>query len=304
MTLLPYTTLENVTYASADLTIVAVDEGGVITAIGQGTTVITVTAGEKIVTCKVSVLASESSDQQTNVVVDVKPIDPSKPSAEMTVGVSDAGVKDVLYETTNQIIQDVVNQEPITSVDKETIKNLQAALQNNQTVFTEVKTEMLAEMDVHAQIKDLVEQFVGKQATKETAISVAQYFDLSVLLKTDDTLIGTINEIQEPISFTLLLPEHLYKEGRTFYVLRIHEGTVEKLDTILHEDGKLTFQTNRFSTYVLIYEDSAASTEQMESDETVHPNTGEKNAATDYVAMSLCSLFVAGAFFYLKKTSR
>ena len=45
---------------------------------------------------------------------------------------------------------------------------------------------------------------------------------------------------------------------RTYYIVRNHNGVVEILDTKVSEDGKsLNFESDKFSTYALAYEDVA-----------------------------------------------
>ena len=48
-------------------------------------------------------------------------------------------------------------------------------------------------------------------------------------------------------------------EGRTYKVIRNHTGEVTVLDTVLNEDGTISFQTDRFSTYALAYADEEGS---------------------------------------------
>ena len=54
------------------------------------------------------------------------------------------------------------------------------------------------------------------------------------------------------------LPDSLLNKDksklRTYYILRLHDGVVDKLETELNGDT-LTFETNKFSTYALVYED-------------------------------------------------
>ena len=47
------------------------------------------------------------------------------------------------------------------------------------------------------------------------------------------------------------------KDGytRVYTVIRVHDGKAEKLKTTLNEDGTLTFETDKFSTYAITYED-------------------------------------------------
>ena len=64
------------------------------------------------------------------------------------------------------------------------------------------------------------------------------------------------------IRVSLNVPETLINKDnkikRTYYVLRLHDGVVDKLNT--NFDGKvLTFETDRFSTYALAYKDEVIS---------------------------------------------
>lgn len=81
-------------------------------------------------------------------------------------------------------------------------------------------------------------------------------------LVTDETTYKT--ELDEEVEITLDIPEGLekVKEGykREYSVIRVHlnkEGKYETdiLDAIENKDGTVTFKTDRFSTYVLAYED-------------------------------------------------
>ena len=89
---------------------------------------------------------------------------------------------------------------------------------------------------------------------------VAQYFDLSVVIKSvqadgQKKDLGNLNELNNKISFTVMIPEDLEEEGRTFYVIRVHNGKTDKLDVTKNADGTYSFETDRFSTYALAYED-------------------------------------------------
>ena len=81
-------------------------------------------------------------------------------------------------------------------------------------------------------------------------------------LVTDETTYKT--ELDEEVEITLDIPEGLekVKEGykREYSVIRVHlnkEGKYETdiLDATENKDGTVTFKTDRFSTYVLAYED-------------------------------------------------
>lgn len=84
------------------------------------------------------------------------------------------------------------------------------------------------------------------------AEKIAQYFDISVILKDGENELGTLSELGREIEFTIVVPEELKSVANRLYVVRVHDGKADKLDTKLNEDGTLTFKTDKFSTYALV----------------------------------------------------
>ena len=66
-------------------------------------------------------------------------------------------------------------------------------------------------------------------AESNNTATVAMYLDLSVLIKADDTVLGNITNLSTPMKFTVVVPENLLAEGREFYILRVHNGAVNKI---------------------------------------------------------------------------
>ena len=69
--------------------------------------------------------------------------------------------------------------------------------------------------------------------------------------------------------FTLKVPESLKKEGRTFYLIRLHDGQ----SSILAETtgDELIGETDMFSTYLIAYKDAAEPTEEPTEAPTEEP---------------------------------
>jgi hypothetical protein len=65
------------------------------------------------------------------------------------------------------------------------------------------------------------------------------------------------------IGVTISIPKRMWKSGRTFYILRVHDGRTTVLaQTKAH---KAIIKTNRFSTYAIAYSDVQKQTvEEME----------------------------------------
>lgn len=127
---------------------------------------------------------------------------------------------------------------------------------------------------------------------KNNNIKTSDYFDitLNVLEPRTQEIMGILNELTGKVQFEIAIPDSLKqisKEySRTFYIIREHEGEVEILPTTL-KDGKLLFETDKFSTYVLAYEDIK------------NPKTFDSTIS--YITLGLTSLLcLSGAIIVLK----
>lgn len=106
--------------------------------------------------------------------------------------------------------------------------------------------------------------------------NVVNAFDIEIQLYVDDKNEGLITETSKGLTFKVAIPESLKKEGRKFYVLRLHDGKIDKLE--VSTEG--TFTTDKFSSYMLVYEDVATPT-TSETKTEVKPNTGTTTTTTD-----------------------
>ncbi len=321
----PTDSLDAVKWSSSDKTVATVDANGKVTAIGAGKATITAKAGNQTATCEVTVYEVESD-------VEAPFIDTSKPVDEVTVGINDKESQQNISDTLTSIVDDITNGKEVTSVSDETVENIKEAIDNGQVISTEVQVTPVKETEVNAQDKKVLEDYIDEN------VNIAQYLDINILVKADNQVIGEINQLNKEITFTVAIPEDLMKEGRTFYVIRVHDGKAEKLETVENEDGTLTFKTDKFSTYALAYEDAQESittpitpvqpaqpgqsqddvkgetvvtpdnnqqvTNTQNTQETAkEPKTGDTSNIALYGAMALISLGLVGAIVLKKKVS-
>ena len=321
----PTESLDTVTWSSSDNTVATVDDNGKVTAVGAGKAIITANAGKQTATCEVTVYGVESD-------VEAPVIDTSIPVDEVTVGINDKESQQNISETLTSIVDNIANDKEVTSVNQKTAENIKQAINNGEVVSTEVQVKPVEASQVDAQDKKVIEDYIDEKT------NIAQYIDISVVIKADNAVIGEVNELNKEVTFTVAIPEDLMKEGRTFYVIRVHDGKAEKLDTVENEDGTLTFKTDKFSTYALAYEDAQESITtpitpvqpaqpgQSQDDvkgETVvtpdnnqqvantqntqetakEPKTGDTSNIALYGAMALISLGLVGAVVLKKKVS-
>lgn len=100
------------------------------------------------------------------------------------------------------------------------------------------------------------------------------------LTKKIGTYEANVSETTGLIAITFELPEDLKntdsKVKRTYSVMRYHDGKVDKLDTKYDAEKKtITFETDRFSTYAVVYEDDVIDV----------PNTGDTTNVMFYAML-------------------
>lgn len=170
------------------------------------------------------------------VTVDTPSIDITKPVEEVTVGVKEN--KD-LNDTLKEALKD-------SKIDVSDI---------NATILVEIINQKETEVSEEASksINDL---------TKENSnIKLLSFFDITLAVKNNITgeALGKLTELNKKITFNMALPEIITKveEGytRKYYVVRYHDGKSEVIPATV--DGNIiTFESDKFSTYALAYEDT------------------------------------------------
>ena len=193
--------------------------------------------------------------------------------------------------------------------------------------FTEAEKEAIAngaDVKIEVDVKNIADSVTAKDKNAvEGIISgnyvVGSYFDISIILSVGNDK-RTITSTDKKIEFTIALPENLINTDsavtRTYKIVRVHDGETTILDAAFDAaTGKLTFKSDKFSTYAIIYSDAKTegSGEVIDKPSTSepatgNPATGESTATGDttnsvvYVILMIMSVMaLAGVFFYEKK---
>ncbi len=100
---------------------------------------------------------------------------------------------------------------------------------------------------------------------------VGLYLDVSMFKQVAGQDCVALTTLNAPVTITLTLPEHLMNTRgdviRSFQIVRVHDGKTDILETV-QQGNTLSFQTDRFSTYALIYHDSIVNLPQTGDDST------------------------------------
>ena len=153
---------------------------------------------------------------------------------------------------------------PAVEVSKEDQDALKDACVNDDD-----KAQMAQGVEVHVQltVKDADQTATeADQDTVETCLeahcpgyAVGQYLDISIFKTVGEHDPEAIPSIEKPITLVIEVPTELQKTGRTFRVIRVHDGAATVLEDKDNKAETITIETNLFSTYAIAYSDTTAS---------------------------------------------
>ena len=176
---------------------------------------------------------------------------------------------------------------------------------SNVTITDEDVTDIFDEsLKADEALKDLLEsegdvtvELVAKDATAdatetkkfEDALTdgiIAGYVDIDInVTKGNDT--KHLTELTQAINLLVQLPEMPELEDgyeRSYYILREHNGKIDKIEATLSEDGSsLLFASDKFSKYAVVYVDTKIAEDEEEAPETL-------DAGLTYVGLAVLSL--------------
>lgn len=239
VTILPFDTIQTERYTSSNSDILEVSQTGKIIAKKPGTASIIVSIGNVREICQVVI--NEKDIQFTLPEINLE-------TTDLSIGILKEDKINI-----NKILMDSIKNSAIEEKKKE-----------GEEISIAFQFDTLESKAVQDDVKDKIE----KMLTNE---KIMQYFDISVLVSADGSKIGRLTELAENIKISIKVPKELQQQNRKFYIFRLHNGEVEKLDTEL-EDTLLTFNTNKFSIYALAYVDVNEENEKNDSEEN---NSGE-----------------------------
>ena len=193
----------------------------------------------------------------------------------------------------------------ITGVDEATAETNPFAtkIENNDnltTLLSLTPEEVAQGVNVWLDIQDM--SATVPQAEKDIVqnasanFTVGMYLDINLFKKVGGNAATKITETNGTVKASILIPESLWKAGRTFEIIRVHDGVPTVISGTYDENTHVfTFETDKFSTYALAYNDSANSTQSSA------PRTGDNNHLGVWYLLLAVSLGGLGYLGYTKK---
>ena len=151
---------------------------------------------------------------------------------------ADANIR-ILEDSLVEATRDVLNEQE-NVIDEQTRDNLYQAIEAGDEIEAVIEVSSV----VSAEDKNKIMQEVSED------YQVAVFVDLQIALyDQNQNALGTINQLTDELDITITVEP--YDSSRTYYVFRMHDGEIERLDTVDHGDGRLTFRTSCFSSYAV-----------------------------------------------------
>ena len=95
--------------------------------------------------------------------------------------------------------------------------------------------------------KTLIEQYIKSNQNH-------LLFDISLMIKSEGFADEKINTLSQAIRITLSIPEE-QRGFKNYQIVRVHDGQITVLETTNDaENHTITFETDQFSTYALVYQ--------------------------------------------------
>jgi ubiquitin len=132
--------------------------------------------------------------------------------------------------------------------------------------------------------------------------TVGLYLDINLFKKVGGNDATKVTEINGKVKASIVIPESLRKSGRTFELIRVHDGVATAIAGTYDEKTHVfTFVTDKFSTYALAYKDSAVAGGTTNSTLPTSPKTGDTSDARVWYLLLIASLGALGFLGYSKK---
>lgn len=117
-------------------------------------------------------------------------------------------------------------------------------------------------LDVVMTVKDETAVSAEDKALVEGALSGDMHIGLLIdvsLVMTKDGVSTVVANSSKPVSFVIGVPDSVIADGRTYSVIRVHNGAAEDIGGTYDAANKtITVSSDKYSTYAVVYKDAPA----------------------------------------------
>ncbi len=105
---------------------------------------------------------------------------------------------------------------------------------------------------------EVIEKGIEEYQKEVSGLKLGMYIDISVSVKIGEGDWNAITETGEPIEVIIGIPEKLQGKGRSYYIIRAHEGVHTVMSDMDDDPGTITISTGMFSSYAIAYAEAEA----------------------------------------------
>lgn len=301
-----------ITWTSSDDKVASVDENGKVTAVAEGKATITATSNADSAifgSCEATVVSPEAEKYALNITkpengtVAIKGditeafanetielvITPDADYALDTVTVNGKTISGTSFTMPAEDVTITVTFKKIGSADAEVV-----APEGVNVSFAGSKEDILKavfgddyaalveagyKLDVVMTVKDETAVSAEDKALVEGALSGDMHIGLLIdvsLVMTKDGVSTVVANSSKPVSFVIGVPDSVIADGRTYSVIRVHNGAAEDIGGTYDVANKtITVSSDKYSTYAVVYKDAPAPKPQPTV--TYYPITADRN---------------------------
>ena len=162
------------------------------------------------------------------------------------------GMQETDRQQAQQTLADTIqNIALIDGNDAQLVASIQRALQEGKQVTVQLSIDRLKQGRAQAAWLRQALETLNQGSYRFEAGSVV---DISAIVRADSTVLGKLSELSAPVRFSIAVPTQMQRTGRVYKVLALHDGQAYELPAS-YESGIVTFETQRFSTFALVYGD-------------------------------------------------
>lgn len=127
-----------------------------------------------------------------------------------------------------------------------------------------------------------------KELEKQTSNKIAYKVQIGfAIMSHDGNIYIPVSELHEKVKITVSIPKELQKAGRKFSIIREHDGKYDVLDDMDSDDRTVTFESDKFSDFYLVYNDIDVTTPTVSKDNNKGSNSVKTGDNTNIIVYEL-----------------
>lgn len=203
---------------------------------------------------------------------------------QMLVNVGEGETQEVTVSDGTTISVDRTDHTPQISVPD--YEGLVSAVFSDQELEEVQVKNVIVKVD-SIQPEEELKQKAEEQLADDEGMGIC--LDISIIktiIDEDKELVSeNVTNLNQPIRLTLDIPEE-FRGMKEYFILREHNGVIDRLNDLDNDPDTITFETDRFSNYLLGYKVSEDTEDEKPVIKPITPPVSEEDKDAVYVSVS------------------